>query len=237
MSDNVENNKKLKVDFETITKFAKVVVAVSIPILYLQGLAYHQGQLGGLKVRSDFYPLSLEDALLEAFSFYLESIKIIACVALGWFIFSLIVTYLEKKVVLKVSRGKVFLFLEKYVNFLISTILKNKSNFLGPGLLFFSIYAMISLGVIVALPYAAGVSKGSHKFEKIRNSYPDDSQLISVKNDKKTTAINGVIIKTSKNFISFYDGTSLFTLPIGNIESIENNSNTKPNKKINPDGK
>ncbi len=232
-----ESSNKVNIKFETFIKFAKIVVAVSIPILYLQGLAFHQGQLGGLKIRSDFYPLSLEDALLEAYSFYLKSILIISSVALAWFILSIIVTLLEIKVLPKATKGKVFLSLEKAYDFIASIVSRRKSNFIGPGLLFFGVYSLVALGVVVALPYASGLSKGSKDFEKIKENYPDDTRLISINIGGNASVVSGKIVKTSKSFISFYNGHSIVTLPIGKVESIENPLDTKLNKKINADGK
>ncbi len=216
------------ISFDQLVKYFKYTIPVSIPILYLQGIVYYQGRLNGSGIRYGFYPLPFEDALSEAFVFYLSYIEYLFYFAIGWTILAFIISWLNTKAQ-KRERGEIYKFVENIAVKLWQFIIKNRGNFLGPGILFFGIYAIIFLGVAVTLPYIAGCNHGLKKLEDIEKS-SKNNDIIFIINDKNTTKKQVTIIQTSKEYISFYENNSVFTYPCSSIEKIERKVGKTPNK-------
>ena len=206
---------------EKFEKHIKYSIAAFIPLLYLQGNAYHQGKLTGYGISPGFYPIGFEQALSEAFYFYIEILKFLSI--FGAFLLAIaVISTLFKKNIENTRRLKritsINNFIDKFINFVVC----NKSNFILPGLLLFTAYALLVFGLAVATPYLWGKHNTSSKLEtfKKNSSYP--SQLITIKNTKNENIISAFIIRASDKYISVYDGNNVFTFPASEIKSVKN---------------
>ncbi len=217
------------ISFDDLLKYLKYIIPVSIPILYLQGIVYYQGKLNGAGIRYGFYPLPFEDALSESFIFYLSSIIYLFYLTIIWTVLAFIVSWLSIKLQRR-EASKMHKSVSNKIIKLWEFIIKNRGNFLVPGILFFSIYAIFFLGFAVALPYIAGSHQGLKQFKEAIAKFPKNGETIFITNGKETVKKKVVILQLSKDYISFYENNSVFTYPCSRIEKIEHKLIKPPNK-------
>gem|GEM_PF-2713053 len=203
--------------FEKYEKLIKFVTAVSVPVLYLQGVAYYQGKLSGYGVPSRFYPIGFEQSLSEAFFFYFETIPYLFVLGGIWLIAETISSYYGDVITCKIKRllsGKLEIFVKKVANF----ILEHKSRYVVPGFILFSAYALCVLGIAVVVPYLLGLKISNEKFEDLIKSESLNYQKIYIKDSDEK---NAYIINLSDKFISFYDGDDLLTYPTSEVKFLK----------------
>lgn len=201
---------------------------MSIPVLYLQGFAYHQGLLSAFNISDSMYPISFEQSLIHSFYFYSGMFQYLVYGAIGWVVvslpFNIWIEYDKKR-----RKGSVFLFLEKSINVVQDFVIKYRKSFFGPMVLFIAFYAFFGLMILVLIPYYYGKNHSTKKLKTYKNfkekKFSNDTELKSVANltymkDGATIMISGFVLQASENLISIFSNDQVVTIPMANIITV-----------------
>jgi hypothetical protein len=183
----------------------KYVIPFSMPILYLQGMAYRQGILSPYKISDGLYPVNIQQALTNSFYFYGKVYIYLICLGFGWLVLAL---PLEIWLQYDKNRGEESI-IKKFQAHMVpieNFIHKYKKAFMGPGLLLLIGYAISGLVVLVLIPFFFGSYQSTkeannlivnHNVTISKNSLlKTDAQIIFFSGNVKKT-VDGIMLENS----------------------------------------
>jgi hypothetical protein len=215
------------------TKLFTLVLTSSIPlpILYLIGLGYHEGQLVAYGVPVGLYPITIEKTFSTAFIYIYANwalwLFVLPALFLLYAISLLTINYLRPKYHSDPSRFLLRVWaieewLRKYLDEEISKVI------LVAKVMFGIVYLGLIVFVTTGIAYNGGVAKGQKTLAVAKCSLTDNKSSFTFKGETKVTIkstpdpIYAYILSRSDRFISYYSIKTnnkkvIVTKPMGEI--------------------
>lgn len=202
-----------------------------VPVLYVQGVAYYQGTLSPYNIPYNSYPLSFEDALLQAFFFYLKTPEYFLYITLALLVLFVPLCYLGQAAERKLtSSNSVSKWLAKYGVNITKHFVKFKEIYTIPLITLLLAYVIYALSIIVVIPYLYAKHESSKNAVEAYNSINSpkieavlykDNAIISIVENGKINDFEGKIIMQSNKAITFIVNDSIMTFPINHVFSVK----------------